>query len=96
MAENLKFISLLDKYNLSHNLGSDTLVNIALKKLVFNPSDFEAYLLAFGDVPETYEKFVTIVEFVKNMQGEELVSLHRALQDLNKAGKTIFSQNCKD
>lgn len=93
MTENPKFISLLNKYNLRHNLGSDDLVDIARNKLVFNPSDFEAYVLAFGDVPETYEQFVTIVEFVKNKQGEEWVSLRRALKDLNEAGKTIFSQN---
>ena len=96
MTEKPKFDSLLDKYNLSHNLSPDDLVIVALKKLVFNPSDFEAYLLAFGDVPETFEEFVKIVEFVKNKQGEELVGLHEALQDLNKAGKEIFTSNYKD
>lgn len=97
MAASSEFLNLLDKYGLDHNLPVDLRIEVARQRLVFNPADLEACLLAYGDVPKTYGEFVAVIDFLKNKQlekrpkeipGYPFYSLLEALQFLSEIKTT--------
>jgi hypothetical protein len=85
-------MELLDKYHLKHEVAASVLVNTACQQLVFAPTNAEAYVLAYGQMPETYQEWLAIVNFVRQKMDDHK-SLSVALQLLHEAGKTILEQN---
>jgi len=92
MVENPEFLALLDKHHLNHNITPEARVEAATSMLCLCPTNLDSYVIAFGDIPKTYKQFMSIVDFVKNEQDEELHSLWEALGKLSIEGDKIYSK----
>jgi hypothetical protein len=94
LVENPEFLALLDKHHLEHNISPENRVEVAVRMLIYSPTNLDAYLIAFGDVPETFKQFMSIVDFVKNEEDqiEEPNNLHYVLEKLSKTGKSIYPE----
>ena len=89
--DNPKFLALLDKHHLKHDTPPEAIIEVATRILCLNPTDTEWYLLSFGDVPETFEEYDSIINFVKNTQSTNPYSgLQETLTKLHKLGKSIY------
>jgi len=92
MVENPEFLALLDKHHLKHDITLETRVEVAARMMCLCPTNLDAYVIAFGDIPETYKQFMSIVDFVKMEQDEKLHSLQEALGELSREGDKIYSK----
>lgn len=91
MIENPEFSALLDKHHINHGISPQSRIQVAVRMLTLCPTNFDAYSLAFGDVPKTYKQFIAIIDFVKNEQNkDERMGLREAFEKLIEEGEKIY------
>ena len=86
------FVERVIKYRSSHNIPEDTLSAVNIQTMVFgNLNDNSATGVCFTRNPSTGEK-VFYGEWMRNAQGEDVVSGVRTPMPINNAGKALFME----
>lgn len=86
MSRSPEFLALLDKYQLSHEITEEQLVETARIRICLFPANFEAILLAYGHIPKYYTELVSLVELLHHIQ-DSGKSLRDALKEVSILGQ---------